>query len=52
MEVKEAQLGESERSQRAAFVGFIGKPFELQELIDIVKRAVEEPVGGSHARIA
>ena len=42
-ELKEAQLGESERSQRAAFVGFIAKPFELQELIDIVRRAVEEP---------
>jgi DNA-binding NtrC family response regulator len=42
-ELQEAQLGESERSQAAAFVGLVAKPFDLQELIDIVVRAVEEP---------
>jgi CheY-like chemotaxis protein len=42
-ELKEAQLGESERSQRAGFVGFVAKPFEIKELIDIVGRAVEDP---------
>ena len=42
-DLQEAQLGESERSQAAAFVGLVAKPFDLQELIDIVARAVEEP---------
>jgi CheY-like chemotaxis protein len=42
-DLREAELGESERSQRAAFVGFIAKPFQLEELVDIVKRAVERP---------
>ena len=42
-ELTEAQLGISERSQKAAFVGFVAKPFDLHELIAIVGRAVEEP---------
>jgi len=37
----EARLGESQRSQRAAFVGIIAKPFDLQYLIDLVGAAVE-----------
>ena len=36
-------MGETKRNQRAAFIGFIAKPFDLEELIDIVNRAVEEP---------
>jgi DNA-binding NtrC family response regulator len=42
-ELAEGQLGESERSQLAAFAGFIPKPFDLQLLLDIVGRAVKEP---------
>ena len=42
-DLAEAKLGESERSQRAAFVGFVSKPFDLQDLIDVVSRAVREP---------
>jgi DNA-binding NtrC family response regulator len=42
-DLQEARLGESERSQAAAFVGVVAKPFDLQEMIDIVARAVEEP---------
>ena len=42
-ELAEAEFHLSERSNRAAFVGFIAKPFELQSLIDIVARAVEQP---------
>jgi DNA-binding NtrC family response regulator len=41
-ELAEAQLGQSERSQRAAFMGFISKPFDLQVLIDMVGRAADE----------
>jgi CheY-like chemotaxis protein len=40
-ELAEGRLGESERSQRAAFVGVIAKPFDLQFLIDLVVAAVE-----------
>lgn len=40
-ELTEARLGHSERSTRAAFVGVIGKPFDLQFLIDLVVAAVE-----------
>jgi DNA-binding NtrC family response regulator len=46
-ELAEAQLGKTERSHRAAFVGFVSKPFDLQSLIDIVGRAVQEPVAVS-----
>ena len=40
-ELAEARIGKSERSQRAAFVGVIAKPFDLQLLIDAVAGAVE-----------
>jgi DNA-binding NtrC family response regulator len=40
-EFAEAQLGESERSQRAGFVGFILKPFDLDQLTALVSRAVQ-----------
>ena len=43
VDLREAQLGESERSQRAAFVGFVTKPFDVDELIAVVERAVKEP---------
>jgi DNA-binding NtrC family response regulator len=49
-ELAEGQLGESERSQRAAFAGFIPKPFDIQVLIDIVGRAVKEPRPGCNPR--
>jgi DNA-binding NtrC family response regulator len=42
-ELAEGRLGESERSQRAAFAGFILKPFDVQALIDTVGHAVKEP---------
>jgi two-component system, NtrC family, nitrogen regulation response regulator NtrX len=42
-EFAEAELGETLRSQKAAFVGFISKPFNLDVLVDVVRRAVEEP---------
>ena len=42
-DLREAQIGDSERSQRAAFVGFLAKPFDVDTLIAIVARAVEEP---------
>ena len=42
-DLREALLGESERSQRAAFVGFVAKPFDIQRLIYIVGRAAEDP---------
>jgi CheY-like chemotaxis protein len=41
-ELAEARLGESERSQRAAFVGTIAKPFDIQSLIDVVAGALED----------
>ena len=42
-ELAEAQLGVSERSKSAAFVGFLPKPFDLQILVETVARVVEEP---------
>jgi DNA-binding NtrC family response regulator len=36
----EGQFGRSERSRRAAFEGFVAKPFELDELVDTVARVV------------
>jgi DNA-binding response OmpR family regulator len=39
----EAQIGLSERSKHAAFVGFLSKPFDLRELVEIVARVVDEP---------
>ena len=41
-ELVEAQLGETERSRSAGFVGTIAKPFDLQTLDDVVMRAVDE----------
>ena len=38
-DLAEGQLGETERSQRAGFVGFVGKPFDLDMLLVQVKRA-------------
>jgi CheY-like chemotaxis protein len=42
-DVAEGEQGESERSRRAAFFGFVRKPFDLDELLDVVTRAVVEP---------
>ena len=42
-ELAEAQLGASGRSQGAAFVGFVAKPFDLEVLVDTVAGAVQEP---------
>jgi CheY-like chemotaxis protein len=41
-DLAEAQLGLSQRSQRAAFVGVLPKPFDLDRLVDLVARAVQE----------
>jgi CheY-like chemotaxis protein len=41
-DLAEARLEKSERSQRAAFVAIIAKPFDLQLLIDVVVGAVED----------
>jgi len=42
-DVAEGKLGETERSRKAAFVGFVDKPFDIDVLVDAVKRAVAEP---------
>lgn len=42
-DVAEGEQGETERSRRAAFVGFVVKPFDLDDLVDVVTRAVDEP---------
>jgi two-component system, NtrC family, nitrogen regulation response regulator NtrX len=42
-ELAEAQLGVSDRRKRAAFLGFLPKPFDLRVLVDTVARVVEEP---------
>jgi DNA-binding NtrC family response regulator len=44
-DLAEGQLGETERSQRAAFVGFVGKPFDLDMLLVQVKRAATNYAG-------
>jgi DNA-binding NtrC family response regulator len=41
-ELAEAQVGASERSKKAAFVGFLPKPFDLAALVEIVVRVVED----------
>jgi DNA-binding NtrC family response regulator len=46
-DLAEGQLRETERSQRAAFVGFVGKPFELDMLLVQVKRAATNYAGSS-----
>jgi len=38
-DLAEGQLKETERSQRAAFVGFMGKPFDLDALVVEVRQA-------------
>jgi len=40
-DLAEGQVRETERSQLAAFVGFIGKPFDLDILLVQVKRAAQ-----------
>jgi CheY-like chemotaxis protein len=42
-ELAEAKLGVSERSKKAAFVGFLSKPFDLRVLVETVARIVEDP---------
>ena len=42
-ELVEAQLGISERSKSAAFVGFLSKPFDLGVLVETVARVVKDP---------
>ena len=42
-ELAEPQLGVSERSKSAAFVGFLPKPFDLLFLVETVARVVEQP---------
>jgi DNA-binding response OmpR family regulator len=42
-ELAEAQLGVSERSKSAAFVGFLPKPFDMRILVETVARVVDEP---------
>ena len=49
-DVVEAELGQSERSRRAAFFGFVRKPFDLDALLDVVTRAVDEPAAVLHLR--
>ena len=42
-ELAEAQMGVSERSKKAVFVGFLPKPFDLRVLVETVARVVEQP---------
>jgi DNA-binding response OmpR family regulator len=42
-ELAEAQLGLSDRSKSAAFLGFLPEPFDLRVLVETVARVVEEP---------
>lgn len=42
-ELAEARMGLSERSKKAAFVGFLSKPFDLGVLVETVARVVDEP---------
>jgi DNA-binding NtrC family response regulator len=44
-DLAEARLGRSQRSQRAAFEGFLSKPFELDELVDTVDGVVRASAG-------
>ena len=43
-DLAEAQLGESGRSQSAAFEGFLSKPFDLEVLLNTVDGGVQNPV--------
>jgi CheY-like chemotaxis protein len=49
-DLAEAQLGESARSQRAAFAGIVAKPFDLQVLVDVVASAFQHPTGRDQSR--
>ena len=51
-ELAEAQLGVSERSKSAAFVGFLPKPFDLRILVETVARVVEEPAAAQLLSVA
>jgi len=42
-ELAEAQMGVSERSKNAGFVGFLSKPFDLRVLVETVACVVEDP---------
>jgi DNA-binding response OmpR family regulator len=42
-ELAEAQIRVSERSKKAAFVGFLSKPFDIQVLVETVARVFENP---------
>ncbi len=46
-ELVEAQVGVSERSKHAGFVGFLPKPFDLNVLVETVARAIRESYRGS-----
>jgi len=41
LDLAEAQLGEHDRSQRAAFEGFLSKPFDREVLVNTV---VQDPI--------
>jgi DNA-binding NtrC family response regulator len=41
-DLEEGQQHETQRSRRAAFVGFIGKPFDLDTLVTAVRRAARD----------
>jgi FixJ family two-component response regulator len=41
-DLAEAEMAVSERAKKAAFVGIVAKPFDLQTLIDTVERGVNE----------
>ena len=45
-DLAEGQLKETERSQRAAFVGFMGKPFDLDALVVEVRQAAGDQLTG------
>jgi hypothetical protein len=45
----EAQLGESKRSQRATFRGFLSKPSDLEVLLNPVDCVVQDPVGSARS---
>ncbi len=44
LDLAEAQLGEHDRSQRAAFEDFLSKPFDREVLVNTVDGVVEDSV--------
>jgi len=46
-DLAEAQLGESGRSQSAAFEGFLSKPFDLEVLVNSVDGVIQDPVNSA-----